>query len=47
MKTECDYFNGWIKEQSHMQKFHPKNGEPQKYSLGAQKKKKMSKDVLW
>ena len=23
-KTECDYLNGWIKKQSHMQKSHPK-----------------------
>ena len=38
-KTECGYFNGWIKKWSHMQNL-TKDGEPQRSSWGTQKKKK-------
>ena len=38
MKTERDYLNGWIKNWSHTQKFHPKWWTPEIW--GRQKKKK-------
>ena len=34
-RRNVDYLNGWIKKKrSHMQKSHPKSGEPQRYSWG-------------
>ena len=44
MKMECDYLNGWIKKNGHIRKnLTQKNGEPQRYSWGTQKKKKKKK----
>ena len=37
-KTECDYLNGWIKKTVTYAKISPESGEPQRYSLGMQKK---------
>ena len=37
---ECDYLNGWIKS-GHICKNLTQNGEPQRYSWGTQKKKKL------
>ena len=39
-KTECDYLNGWIKKQSHMQKSHPKVVNPRDIAGERTKKKK-------
>ena len=39
---ECDYFYGSI-QNSHIRKNLTKNGEPQRYSWGTQKKKKKKK----
>ena len=41
-KTKCDYLNGWLKN-GHMRRNLTQNGEPQRYSLWAQKKKKEKK----
>ena len=41
-KTECDYFNGWIKKRSHTQKSHPKVVNPRDIA-GERKKKKKKK----
>ena len=47
-KTECDYFNDWIKKKNnkkkngHIRKNLFQNGEPQRSSWGMQKKKKES-----
>ena len=45
MKTECNYLNGWIKKNGHIRKNLARNGEPQRYSWGTQKKK-MSRFLL-
>ena len=42
-KADCDYLSGWIKKKTngHIGKNLTQNGEPQKYSWGTQKKKKL------
>ena len=37
-KTECDYLNGWIKN-DHIRKNLTQNGEPKRYSWGTSEKK--------
>ena len=39
-KTECDYLNSWIQKWSHTQNL-TQNGEPQRYSWGMRKRKKL------
>ena len=40
-KTECDYFNGWIKKRSHTQKSHPKVVNPR--DIAGERKKTKNK----